>query len=400
MHAAMRAPATPEPAGDTPSEGTTETPAEPAAGDSTQAAPPDGQAPTGSTPEQPTPPASDGQTDYDRWLARYGDPQRAAKEAFALEQRAVAMAKELKELKAKAGAPQPPAEAAKPEETAPPAAATPTPEAPETVAPEIGPESPEVENIVRDEQARDAWSDGVLREYQANTDRGQALAAELAKIGESIRAAEEYLAQPERAKALGFESPLDEFQIQEVQGKLQQFQWQQIRLERDASALAMRNNSLRVAYQQRHEQIKQVVVAPILEQRREAETQAAIAKRSVEFLNDEWKPAVEQVFRALNVPEKFRARLEYNARKSALSSSDPLPKAKLYEFVERSVKSDLEFGDEFYRDRQGEYGRRKAGDVAPVAPKGQAAVAPTPATESEDWERRLRATYRAARRSA
>jgi hypothetical protein len=394
MHSVMSEPASPTPAEST-SEGTTETQAAPA--DDSTSASPDGQAPTGSTPEQPTPPASDGQSDYDRWLARYGDPERAAKEAFATEQRAVAMAKELKEIKARAGTPQTPTEAVRPE--TPPETAYAAPVA-EVESPDIGLDSPEVVNVVLGEQARDAWSAGVLNEYQANTDRGQMLAAELDKIAGSIRAAEEYLAQPERAQALGFESPLDEFQIQEVQGKLQQFQWQQIRVEREAMQLSARNNSLRTAYQQRHEQIKQVVLAPVFEHRREAEHQAVIETRATDFLHNEWKPTVEQAFRALNVPEKFWERLDANARKAALVRPGPLQKGEMYQFVVASIKSDLAFGDEFYRDRQGQYGRQKAADGAQAAPRGSAAIAATPATESVDWEKALKAGMRASRKSA
>jgi hypothetical protein len=400
-------------------EATSETaaPATPAEGSTPDAAaaPPDQATPGAATPAAQPTPASDvpGRSDYQTVLARYGgDPERLAREFFALEQRQIATVKALKERDAEhpPTEPQPAAVGAKPPQAAKPTGET-SPQEPEH--PAQGDDiSTQIEQQVRQDIAQDSECVRLKATYDANKTRlqelitldqaGYAIGGELVALGQEINILKANL-DPEMRKKLGLpDLDLDEYGTSELQRKLERLEGRQHRLESEHSNLQQRNERLNGIFERRVGQFKQHYQSQYDAQRREAE-QDAVAEQDGNAFAKEWGSHETALFTELNVPEEDRQEIHDVAlahAKAAHADGRLIMGDPLRPFLEKVIKGELARAERFHRRQMGEYGKLKTAQSAQPAPKTPAAAIapPLPADDPDlDWQEKLVEAVRAER---
>lgn len=254
----------PSPATETPAPASNAAPAP----SSEPAAPSEGSTPKDSAPAPSAEPAASA---AESWISRYGSQERAAQEAFALEQRAAAMAKRLKELE---GSPQATPQPAQPE---PVAAAQPAAEPEHPATPQAQPQPTPPQEDLQAVALRLADADSVCvdldRQFVADETRLKELDQEIPKVASEIA----YLQR--RVQELK-DDPL---QAEEEQRKLDRQQLQHERLGTERLKLDLRKDSLQEKWRQRLASIHGHLTARAEAQAREAESRQQTVQEATVF---------------------------------------------------------------------------------------------------------------------
>ncbi len=345
--------------------------------------------------------------------SRYGDDDKVSAEFFSLEQRAAAMAKELKELKAGSTA----------QATATPATPQPTTQAqpavpavrqettPQPEHPAVGESLPDLEQRVSAVAAEDSVCVSLRTEY-ANTKEAikqfvafdasgkNIVGGALPELDKVIHHLENQL-DPKFRETLGLPE-LDEFTRAELDQRLRQSRFDHSSKMFEFDRLVAQRDRQAQQFDHRVGSIRQHFAGEYESQRQEAEREARIEADAQTFVG-EFKTVAADVFSKLEVPAELHADIIEAARVAGVALLGPNPDKpfQLREHIERVTKKELEKADTYHRIKYGQDASLKRGDAAGSAPKGAAAVAsPLPADDPAlDWREKLEMEDRAYRKS-
>jgi hypothetical protein len=363
---------------------------------------PDAPAPadaSGTTPETPaegsTPPTdapAPAQTSaHESWVKRYGDPEKAATEAYALEQRAAAMAKELKDLKAA----QPSSPASPPPAAAQPAAAPPA-TAPQAQPAQPTQPAPSLEDqalrfaLKHDEQCR-----GFLDQFNANEAALKVLIDPKSGTGE-IPTLE---AEVRKAQTLIDHPSVDELVKDEARQLLLNARSNLAAKKAEAAALRLSNKELDIDFRSRIDGYVGQLEGQVQERAREAKDEQDAEAKAQEFVGH-WPAAFEtafkETFKDQDVDPKLRSDIHEAVKEKALARPGRIDLKDLTSFMQESIKSEHQKLDRYHREQARLYAVRKNADTSPAAPTGAAAQASPAAPTTEDPDRVTRNMLRDA----
>jgi hypothetical protein len=346
--------------------GSSDTPAETTTSDaagSTPAAPEQTTA-EGSTPPSDSQPATtDAPTssDHESWVKRYGDPDKAAKEAFALETRAAEMAKRIKELEAG----QTPPASTTPQATAPAAqAAQPTP----TAQPAEQPQAPTVptndQELVEHALKNDEKCRALLDQYNSNEALLKALATEITALQQEIANADILIAHPS----------VDELVKDEARQVKQRADMTLAAREARASKLDLDNQKLDLRFSQRIGEHASRLQQQTAIRAREAEIVQEAETKASEFIGN-WPAAFDAEFKAQGIDPEMRADIHEAVKVMALARPGRIDVKDLPAFFKEAIKSEFTKVDKYHRIQARQHALRKNADTNPAAPTGSAAAA-------------------------
>ena len=361
------------------------TPETPAPSEPNSETPPAQQTAEGSTPptEAPAPAPSSAHED---WIKRYGDPEKAAKEAFALEQRASAMAKELKELKSA----QPTSTPTVPEQTAAPAAPVATPTAP---APQAQPAQPPPQSLEEAGLKYALDNDAKCRDLigQFNTN-----AAQLTKLTtEEIPALQAQIASNQAVIA---HPDVDELVKDNARFALQRAEMTLAAREAKAAELDLRNRGLDLDFQSRVGSHVDALRRQEAERSREAELEQDAQTKAQEFVGH-WPTVFETVFKEQGIDPEMRAEIHEAVKEKALARPGRIDLKDLKTFMDEAIKAEFNKVDKYHRIQARQHALKKTADTTPAAPTGLAATASPAPASTEDPIERLRLETRQAYRA-
>lgn len=348
-----------------------ETPAEPA----TNADPaPEAKvepAPTaveGSTPEK----VAAEPTAYDKWVAKYGDPNKAAEAAWETNNRASEQARLLAEKDAKL------AELEAKLQTG--AANAPAPVAAE-IPPVVEAAPEQVDQWVSQYVAQDPACVQMDQAYRANRERLNVLTD--AKSPDSIAAAarevqklEAWLQFPEVAA--------DEFQRTGYSNQLALAQTRHERLLIEAQRLGFENESLKSKFDGRANQYRSQIASHYENQKREAQAQQeyqSTITRHAQDLEKAWPVALDRTIKENQIPEPLVAKFTKSLRTAAMAHLESgLAVDQIDTFMANEAKEFMSNLDAFHRLKSGEYARQATQRAANPAPVPNAVPQVQPST--------------------
>lgn len=278
------------------------------------------------------------------WKERYGSEEAADREAFALEQRAAAMAAELKELKANRTA-------------TPPAVET----QPAHPAPVEAPTHPDLAKL-----------DTSLREIQS--DRAD-LKVKADKLVERLKEVEKDI---EGAATIVFSDDADFDMVQKAKRDRLRAEGEKARILAEHRGLVMEDSVLlnRGLVLNLHRSSAEQRIQ--VETTRAAEAQAREVAEAKTFV-DTYKVSIQTAISKGTIPEKFHQRFTKWAENALMAlppaqinsfKADAIPK-----FIEGVETDFMDFYKESHTVQSAEYGARKKKDAEVAAPDGDKAVA-------------------------
>lgn len=340
------------PAETTTAEPTTETPAE------------------GSTPPTETP-APAQVSAHDSWVKRYGDPEKAATEAYALEQRVAAMAKRVKELEAQPPTTSPTeAQPSAPSSPQAPPAVQAQPATPESPAPTL--EEQAINYALKhDEKCRD-----LIDKFNANGARLEALTTkEIPALQEEIRTSNALIAHPN----------VDELVKDEARQTLHRAEMNLAAREAKAAELGLLNRTLDMDFKDRVGGFVSSLEHQAGMRAREAEDERDAEAKAQEFVGH-WPAAFDSAFKEQGIDPEMRADIHEAVKVLALARPGRIDLKDLSGFMKEAVKSEFQKVDKYHRIQARIHALKKNADTSPAAPTGTAAQASpaTPTTEDPD----------------
>lgn len=327
----------------------------------------------GSTPPTEAPATVAPSTAHEDWTKRYGDPEKAAQEAFALEQRHAATVRELKELKAA----QPTSTPAVPQAAAPVAPA-PTPTAPATQAQPAQPQAtPSIQDqaleyaLTNDTQCRD-----LIAQHNANV-------AQLTKLtGEEIPSLKQQIASNNAVIA---HPDVDELVKDNARAALQRAEATLATREAVAERLNLKNMSLDLEFRNRVGGYVSQLEGQSAERAREAEFEKEAETKAQEFVG-QWTPAFDVAFKDQGFDPEMRAEIHEAVKTLALARPGRIDLKDLPAFMKEAVKAEFDKVDKHHRVQARQYAMRKNADVATATTTDPAAVTAPPTSQTEDPE--------------
>jgi hypothetical protein len=412
---------TPDPVSETPVETTPEIPTDapveaapttPSESPSEQVVAPEAQAPVESPSSEPAPASDVPKTSAVEALTKRGfkvEDQKLAEEYLRIESEFAALKRAEKAKPAQpATDPQPVTTPAVPEPTpvVAPAVIQTQPAQPAPPATAVPP-SADMETQVRQLVESDPVC--VAQAEQRNTKRaelqaliqydrnGNIVGGKYADIERQINAIERLIQPAEELKALGIEAPtLDPVTLADYTNKLHSLKFLKEETYRKAQSLAIQVNQHNEAIGSR----AQAYQGQLEQQAAAASAEAAfvteVDTKTQTFMRS-WEAAKASAFQKLNVPESLRPLVTKHLQRAAKALDHVLSSEEMPAFMESVINEENEFGTAYHSTKQAEYARMKREDVqaATQAPSGAAAVATPAKTDTQDWEKRLRAEARA-----
>jgi hypothetical protein len=372
----------------------TSEPQEPAAGDKPVD---DGQsAPSSDVPPPEQAAAPTTETEWDRWLKRYGgDPNAAGKAAFEADSRAAEFAKKLKER-----------EGATPAPTAEPAASTPAPEPPvaaKTAEPPAAPASAFMDRVQKAVE-QDGQCKAYLTEFNTNQEKlskigydpatAKVVGGDLAQIQKRLEVIDLHLS-PERQKALGVTLPaLGDFEAAELRQKRDELRGEERDLIHEARLLTDQQGAIRRNHLQRVEHHAGTIRTE-LERDQARQANEGRLNETMAAVEAQWNSELPKVLQELKVApdqvEKFKTRLTKEARLDPVAAARDMP-AFMRRAGQEIANDYAEEGKRFRSAQMADYGAQKRKDASVNAPAPQAAVVDAPKTAprftSKDADRR------------
>lgn len=342
---------------------TAATPAAPEETNSAEAKPADPPATeTNSEPAVEPGPTTPEPTSFEKWVAKYGDPNKAADAAWEANNRLATMARELEELKASKAQPATNAEATVEQPAVQPAPSAEV--APVTVAPE------QVEQWVNQQCVTDpavlAWDSKVRSNNERlNVLNDPASPESVAAAAKEIEKLQYWLQLPQVAE--------NEFEKATYQASLANMraEYQARRLE--AQSLDLENRDLRADYAARQNyyrtQITQHYESQARSQREQQEYQTQVTRHAAE-LEKAWPQALARAIKEHKIPESEVEDFKTDLRNIALASLEAGIRVEdLDGFMDREAKRLNERLDRAHRTKAAEYARlaeKRAAQPAPV----------------------------------
>lgn len=356
--------------------------------------------PEGSTP--PVAPAAPTTTPFESLLKRYGTPEKAEAEFFALEQRISAMSKELKEAKANpspsapstpsapAATDAPPSPAAAPSAAAPPAQPAP----PQPPAQPAAPAVPIEEQAFKHAVEVDPRSRDLIASYNRDTARLKEIDTEIPTLKEAITNAKALIAHPQVDEMLKAEQR-DVLSRAENVLAAREATRSKLQLDIDRNDLAFKN------IVGEHAQRLQAEEA---ERAREAQEDADADKKAGEFVQ-QWPSAFEQEFVKQGLDAEMREAAHDYAKTVALARPGRIDLADLPAFMAQTLKAYGEQIDRHHRLQARKYALQKTADTTTVPTTPTAPTAPAPAPVDDDdplaaMRLQTRAAFREQRQKA
>jgi len=327
----------------------------------------------GSTPPTEAPATAAPSTAHEDWIKRYGDPEKAAAEAFALEKRAAEMARKLKEYESAQPAPAPQATAQPAVATAPAPVAT-----PQTTTPQAQPAPSEATPSVHDQAleyalANDAQCRDLIQQHNANV-------AQLTKLtGEEIPTLKQQIASNNAVIA---HPDVDELVKDNARAALQRAEMTLAAREAVAARLNLENRSLDLDFRARVGNYVSQIEGQSAERAREAEFEKQAEAQAQEFVGH-WPAAFDAAFKEAGFDPEMRADIHEAVKIAALARPGRIDLKDLPTFMKEAVKAEFDKVDKHHRVQSRQYALRKNADVATATPNAAAVTAP-PTSEAED----------------
>jgi hypothetical protein len=382
---APETPSSPEPAS---SDAPVVDPATPAGTNPAEAAPAVPPVVEGTNPEKPA--VAVEPTPFEKWVAKYGDQNKAAEEAWATNTRAAELARENAELKAKLtqpGGSNPPAPEVQPEAVAP----TPVIEA----APE------QVQQWANQYVAQDQACLKLDQSYRENAARLTVLTdpnspeSHIAAAKE-VQKLQAWLQFPQVAE--------DEFAKANIQSQLANARAEYQARKLEAQGLDLENRDIRTQFEQRKGEYVSRINQHYANQKREyeaqQETQQLITRHATE-LNTAWGPAVSRTVAQFQIPESEIEDFKADLRTEAMATLEAGIKVEdLDAFMGKHAKRLMDRLDRNHRTKSAEYARlatQRAASQAPV-PSVVPQVQPSTGDPLEDVYARVALNWKQASR--
>jgi hypothetical protein len=339
----------------------------------------------GSTPPEPAPAQTSA---HESLVKRYGDPEKAANEFFALEQRMSSAAKRIKELEAQPPAPSPTTAAA------PAAQPSSPPAAPAVQAQPALPASPALsldEQALNYALANDQMCRDLIGQFNTNEAALKALidrksgTGEIPTLENEIRKAQTLIDHPN----------VDELVKEEARQVLLNARSTLATRKAEAAELRLTNKELDIDFRARLDGYVGQLQGQVAERAREAEDERDAEAKAQEFVGH-WPAAFDAAFKEIGIDPEMKAEIHEAVKVLALARPGRIDLKDLSSFMKEAVKSEHQKVDKYHRIQARTYAVRKNADTNPAAPTGAAAQASPAAPSTDDPDKVTRNMLRDA----